>query len=187
VRRFTQQFAALGLLVVMLLALYTVAIEPMFATHMAQRSDLSNAQFELKKLERLASQAPAWKARRDALVRSLGEHPQVFVGARPAAIEARVQGQVKKMLSGTGGRLVSARPLPVRTHEDYTLVSLDVAVQVPTAGLQKLLRAIETAQPVLAIEEFSVDAPSQRRSRSRRTEPRLRARIRVRAIVVSDS
>jgi hypothetical protein len=74
----------------------------------------------------------------------------------------------------------------VKTEGDYAVIALDVAVQVPNAGLQRLLRAIEITEPTLAVEQLVVESRTARSRRTPRVEPPLRARIRVQAVVVTD-
>ena len=95
-----------------------------------------------------------------------------FSAETRALAGANVQAKIKEIISSSGGSLTSTQLLSRDTGERSQKVGVRVQMRTDTAQLVEVLYQIETAQPLLFIEQVSVRAQARRRvsRRSRRAK-----------------
>ena len=172
-----QKFAALGILAVVALAAHRFAVLPLWNYHVELRDSLAQTRFQTAKLTASANRLSALEGQRDELAAALARWQPMFGQDKAGAAEAALQGKVKSLLNGSGGRLESARPVSAPAEDGIEMVALELVLRMPNDALQRLLHRLATTLPRPIMRELVIDASAARRGARARSEPLVRARM----------
>ncbi len=92
---------------------------------------------------------------------------------------ARLQQNVKSLVEGAGGSVVSSQPTDAPDTGPFARVQLSVRLLVSIAALQQVMHAIESQRPMVIIEEVLVLSRSRRNTRRRVNNDTLDVRMSV--------
>ncbi|MGR9053918.1 MAG: type II secretion system protein GspM, partial [Gammaproteobacteria bacterium] len=89
-----------------------------------------------------------------------------------ALASADLQQVIKNAIASAGGRLTSTQVLPSKTEGEFTLIAVKVRMSCDIEALRTVLHRIETAVPLLVIDELDIRPERGRRNRkTRQIEP----------------
>ena len=150
------RLAAVLLLLTVLLAVYTLLVEPINVGYDETSQDIEEARDQLARFERAAAMRPAllkqikeFEAQQDALGYFLS-------GGTDALAAADLQDRVNDLIAGEGGTLQSIQPMPGVEEEGLTRITLHVQMTGTTETLFDVLYALESGSPVLFIDEVDI-------------------------------
>jgi general secretion pathway protein M len=157
------RFAALGLLVLLVLIFIVAVVEPWRDAY----EDAAGTAARLR-----AAIAHAGAAERDpASLRAELEHraanPQstagYLAGANDALASAELQDRIKSLVENQGGKLRSTQILPSRDEGGFRRITVRGEIMVDITGLQRVVYALESATPMLFLDNVEIRAiPSTR-------------------------
>jgi len=146
---------ALGILALLLAALWLGAIAPLLEWHAAREEELRQRSALAARMSAVAESLP--RLRRDAAADS-GALPALLEGASDSIAGAALQSQVQDMAGQAGVTLGSAELLPVEAAGRYRRVALRLSANGSWTALVMLLQAMETATPRMLVEELGVQS-----------------------------
>jgi general secretion pathway protein M len=147
---------AVGLLILTLLLVYGAIIAPLRALYIDYRETGENLLFRLQRLQAVAAEKDYWVTRL-AEIRHEGERTEnVFTQGTPALASADLQTRIKDIVTDAGGELISTQVIPERTEDQFIRIAVKVRLNGSTEVLRQVLYDIESAQPVLFVENLNV-------------------------------
>ena len=163
---------ALALLAAAAGGAYVGAVDPLITRYrtynatIAERADLVN------KYRRLAAARPAL-AKRLAELRTLERASTGFLkGNNEALVGAELQNRLKGVVESSGGKLTSVQVLPGKDENGFRRITIRARLTGTVEALRKVLHAVESAPPVLLVDNVDVRArKTRRRRRAKKAQP----------------
>lgn len=165
-----QRWLAVGLLVIVMLIVGLLVIVPVINKSMELRDSKNNLVFKLQQYERILANKDAVLANRDKIKQQSLEQ-NYFNGQETEALaSAEMQEFIKKIIMEAGGQLSSTQPIPADdTSTDSPTKFNRIVVKVSMTGNNAVLRAvlykIETAVPLMIIDQIDIRPVRGRRNR----------------------
>lgn len=151
-----QRWLAVGLLVAAILIISLVVIVPVFSKGMELHEAKNNLAFRLQQYERIL-------ARKDAVIASMNAIKEQYQGrgllnrqGTGALASAEVQEFIKKTIVEAGGQLSSTQALPVTSKNEFSRITVSVRMTGNSEVLRAVLYKIETATPLIIINQIDV-------------------------------
>lgn len=162
-----QRWLAVGLFLLVVLAVVFGLMVPLITAGIQNYDEKSDLMFRLQRQKTIA-------ARESDVADSLAEVKQQFqdqgyftTSETEALASAELQNIVKKAVSEAGGQLSSTQGLPGKLEDGFFRVAVRVRMTASMETLSSVLHSIETAVPVLIVEQ--IDASPVRGVRNRTT------------------
>ena len=146
---------ALGLFIAVVFVVLAAILVPVILLHRHYDRAISSTSDRLRRYERIAAQAPQFRASLAAIDRRDGRR---FYLANTAAnlAGAEVQELVKAAIENNGGRITTSQNTTPRDDGRFREIGVNVQFFATTPNLQKILMAIETHQPYLIVDNLTV-------------------------------
>jgi general secretion pathway protein M len=168
------RLAAIGLLVLALLAGWTFVVAPLLRGYQTTAEQIERSQSLLERYRRLAAQQPELQRMVDQASQAAGASAGYLKGETEALAAASLQEQVRALVDDAGGELRSTQILPLEPAEEGVparRVGLRLQLAIDLEGLQALLHGLETAEPYLFLEDVTMRERRMRRRRRNDPEP----------------
>lgn len=165
-----QRWIAVGLLVFVGLLLGLLIIVPVVSKGLALHDTRNNLLFKLEQYERIL-------ARKDAVVASMNKIKQestaqgYFNGKETEALaSAEMQEFIKTTIANAGGQLNSTQPIASPVNQANSTAKFNrIIVRISMTGNSEMLRTvlhkIETAKPLMVIDQIDIRPVRGRRNR----------------------
>lgn len=149
---------ALGLLAVLLAAVWAAVAQPLLAAYQDGAEALARRQALADRMQAVAASLP--ELARAAEARKTAAAPAVATlqGASDALAGAALQSQVEAMAGSAGAHLSSTEALPAEPVGAYRRVALRVTVDANWPQFIHLAQAIEQATPRMFIDDLQIHA-----------------------------
>jgi len=180
--QFTHRVAALGLLLLVALLLFARVARPLWARYAANVETIETLEDNVVRFEAIASQQSAVEKEFSRLEDALDLSALTFQAGSATLAAANLQERVKSVVEKAGGSLTSTQVLEPEPFGDFERVSVNVRMTGATPALQKSLYALESALPLLVIEDLLVVSRRAARRERRKAavqQDRLDVRYRV--------
>ncbi|BAW79529.1 general secretion pathway protein M [Candidatus Nitrosoglobus terrae] len=150
--------AAIGLLLLILLMIYIVAIQPIIAKHRFYQENIASMQQRLEKYQQIIASRPTLEIQLKQLYREQATNAYYLAQQSAPLAATELQRWVKAALeaSGGGGTLMSMQNLPVVETELFPRVGINVRMNGSTEVLEKVLYDLESRHPLLFIDHLQV-------------------------------
>ena len=167
-----QRILAVGLLFVVGLVAYLLVVEPLLALSSEYHESIEDLEFQLQRYKKVA----AGKAILLERVKTIRAHQEASKNMStrdtPALASADLQQFVKQAIVTSGGQLTSTQVVPARDDGHFLRIALKVRMSGTMDALRGVLYAIETARPILIVDNLNVRPVTGRRNRrTRKIEP----------------
>lgn len=174
-----RRLSALALLVTLIVALWGLAVVP-YATALdeADRAIAGSHELLTRSL-RVAAERPALRAARARLQAELESGSGFLEGDSLELIAAGLQDRVSQLVGRQEGALDSLQTLPFQTEAGFRKVAVRASMTLDTPALQRILHALEAAQPVLLIDNLEISAAALGTAGRARGAERLTVRFDV--------
>ncbi|CAI8834946.1 type II secretion system protein GspM [Methylocaldum szegediense] len=150
------QLLALGLLVGVIALFYLTAIAPLVDTAREYRETVDELRFRLQRYQKVAAEKDDLLAKLEQ-IKAAGKQDERFIARDTAALaSADLQSMVKEIVSQAGGELTSTQVIPERKEENFTRIAVKIRVNGSTDVLREVLHSIETAKPMLFVENLNI-------------------------------
>jgi len=125
---------------------------------------------QLERYRSLAETLPAFEARLARIENDPALGSYYLPGQTDNLAAAELQNQLKQMVEGSGGTLVSSQLLPSADKGEVHAVSVSLRLNCSTDELFDILYKIESARPLLFVDTLSVREQRRRRRRGGQQE-----------------
>jgi general secretion pathway protein M len=138
---------ALSILCVIIGLIYAGVIAPLVDLYRGGEVTLADRQLLVPKLEQLAAEVPALRARLAALQAAGAGHEVVLDGATDALAAANLQSRLEQLAAANGVTIASTEAVVTEDRGPYRRIGLRLAVNGQYEAIIKLLAAVEEASP----------------------------------------
>jgi general secretion pathway protein M len=152
----SRRAVAVGLLALVLLALYAFAIDPAVSSYVDSRRAAAQLGDELARLQSVGRAVPDLQKQLDRLHRLGATAAGYLDGQSETLIAAALQERLKTAVAETGGRLNSTQVLTSGGTDRTRRVAVRGQMQMSLAALQRVLYALEAGSPYLFIDNLDV-------------------------------
>ena len=146
---------ALGLLLLALIAAIAVIATPFILAHRHYDQNLEGLNDRLSRYQRVAANREEL-TRRLEQVRALDGRRFYLKSAAPAQAAGEIQELEKSVIEAFGGRLASMQIQPHKDEGTFRRVAVNVQVLGSIGTMQSILRALETREPYLFVDNLNV-------------------------------
>lgn len=172
------RIAALALLIVVLFSGYTLIDQFVIGRYEFYQGNISQLQDRLQRYENMLSMREELEARLLQIKQDNSIDVYYLQQASSVLAAADLQQQVKSAVENNGGNLVSTQILPVSGEGIFSKVAIRVQMTGDTDVLQKTLYYLESARPLLFIDDLQVRGqPIRQRNPNDRNEITLRIQL----------
>jgi len=151
-----QRWLAVGLLVAAILIVSLVVIVPVVSKGMELHEAKNNLAFRLQQYERILARKDAVIASMNAIKEQYQERGLLNRQGTGALASAEVQEFIKKTIVEAGGQLSSTQALPVTSKNEFSRITVSVRMTGNSEVLRTVLYKIETATPLIIINQIDV-------------------------------
>jgi general secretion pathway protein M len=176
-----QQAAALVLLVLVLVLAFSLVINPLLGLFLQQGATIAQLEDQLNRYQRLSAELEQTEQALQQLRADTPDTGLYLPERRPALASAWLQQHLNRLVSNSGGQLVSVQNAPLGSEAPLPGVMLRVHLRGELDQLVPLLHALESGRPALFIQGLVITAnprrPAVQINRNiviRRQDPRLR-------------
>jgi general secretion pathway protein M len=168
----TQRLLAVGLLVLVIVLLGSLIVIPLISKGLEYREAKDALVFKLQKYERIL-------AKKDSVLQGMAkikaQHQQqgYFNSQNTASLaSAELQELIKKAIVDVGGQLSSTQALSETEKDKFTLITVSVRMTGNMEILRSVLYKLETATPLIIIDQMDIRPMRGKRNRlTRKLEP----------------
>ncbi|HEX3430097.1 MAG TPA: type II secretion system protein GspM [Rhizomicrobium sp.] len=171
-------FIALGALAFLFLALVALPLAAMFRSQ-AEDRQAGLAQLEAYRAEE--ARRPELQARLAALQEGAKSVPGLLTGTSAALAQAQLQSDMKTLIDGNGGSLLSAQLLPPTKVKGFDSVSIQYDLTIPLSRFSGLVYAVETHVPYYFVDSADFVMPPNWRPNSPQQDPSMEMRWTIHA------
>ena len=153
--KFGQRVLASVSLLLMVLILFCVALFP-YVQLFETRSEASIQNDLLSSLNRQIKRIKELKEN-DKLLGKLGSNKSLMLEGETTGIAgANLQKQLTALVAKNRGRAISFQVLPPKPEENMTKIPINFSLDIDIVGLQNILFAIETGQPLIFVDNLVI-------------------------------
>lgn len=170
----TARLVAVGLLVLLILAVFSFLILPTWQAYADNREAIADQRYQLARLQAISQRRPELLRLENDLRRRQGEIGHIMQERSAPLAAAALQERVKAVVENSGGSVSSARVLPAVAEGAFQRVTVSVRLSLSNEALQTVIYELEAAVPYLVINNVTINsrAARARNLRSRRRQPR---------------
>lgn len=148
---------ALGILVLLLIALIAAVFVPSWMLHNHYDQAITDYQDKVIRYRRFAEQGPLIQAEIDK-VKTLNARKYFLKVNNPTLAASEMQDLVKQFIESKRGKLTSVQILPPKDEGKYRRIGLAVQANVNALALQQILHGIDAREPYVFIDVISLRA-----------------------------
>jgi general secretion pathway protein M len=151
-----RRVAALGLLLIAVLAIIGLIIAPLVDAFVAAKADLAQQRAAIARFQEVGARLPQLEVEHAALQRSVAAEAGFLQGANDALRAAEMQNRIKSIVDSHGGLLASTQILPPRDENGFRRVTAQVTMSGNTDTLLQVLYDFEDREPYLFVDSFDI-------------------------------
>ncbi len=142
----------------------------LLAKHQFYQHNIEQLQNRLQRYQALLNTREGLEAQIQGIQQNQLDKTYYLGQASPTLAATHLQQQAKKAVKSIGGSLVSTQILPVADESGFSKVAIRVQMTGDTVVIQKVLYALESARPLLFVDNFRVRSRIiRRRARDRKS------------------
>jgi len=167
-----QRWLAVGLLSLVIIVVVFALLVPLISTGLAYHEEKTDLMFRLQRQQTIAGRESRVAEELEAIKQQFLEQNYFTNSSTEALASAELQNIVKNAVSNAGGQLTSTQGLPGKTTDGFFRVAVKVRMTATMEALVSVLHTIESAVPVLIVDELDINPVRGRRNRkTRQIEP----------------
>ena len=164
---------AVLLVLIALGAVYFLAAAPLLDLYAERDATLRHSRMLLPRLEAVAEELPALRARLAELQVADGSREITLDGASDALASANLQSRIEGFAAASGISIGSTESVPAEPRGAYRRIGLRLVLNGPYDTLVKLLAKLETATPPLIVDNLQIHGVVRRPGRAATSETDL--------------
>lgn len=167
-----QRWMAVGLLVLVVLLVIFAILVPLISTGLAYHEEKNDLLFRLQRQQTIAGREQQVSQALETVKQQFQQQTYFTSSSTEALASAELQNIVKTAVSDAGGQLTSTQGLPGKLDDGFFRIAVKVRMTANMEALVSILHSIETAVPVLIVDQLTINPVRGRRNRkTRRLEP----------------
>jgi general secretion pathway protein M len=179
----TQRWLAVGLLAVIVLLAGLIIVVPIIGKGLELHETKENLAFTLKRYEQILSGKGAIVGNIAAIKQQHEEQGYFNTQGTSALASAQMQEFIKQAIVQAGGQLSSTQVLPPTSRDKFNRITISVRMTGNIEVLRAVLYKLETATPLIVIEQLDIRPMRSVRNRvTRQIEPSNGLNINFQAI-----
>ncbi len=151
-----QRWSAVALLVAAILLVGLAFIVPVLNKGLELSETKNNLVFRLQQYERILARKDAVIANMSAIKEQYQKRGLLNRQSTGALASAEVQELIKKVITEAGGQLSSTQALPLSSKNEFSRITVRVSMTGNSEVLRTVLYKIETATPLIIINQIDV-------------------------------
>jgi general secretion pathway protein M len=177
-----RRLAAVGLLLIAVLAVVVLVIDPLYQAVTNARELVAQRRDAIARFEALNARLPQLQAQRAALEQNVAGERGFLNGANDALRAAEAQNRIKSIVENHGAQLASTQILPGRDENGFRRIPAQIVLSGPVEAIAAILYDCEYGEPFLFVDTFQIRArPIARLDDPRTTKTLLDVRLEVSA------
>ncbi len=179
----TQRWLAVGLLAFVVLLVGLILVVPIISKGLELHETKDNLAFTLKKYEQILAGKDAIVGNIAAIKQQHEEQGYFNDQGTSALASAQMQEFIKQAIVQAGGQLSSTQVLPPNTKDKFSRITVSVRMTGNIEVLRAVLYKLETAAPLMVIDQLDIRPMRSVRNRlTRQIEPSNELNINFQAI-----
>ena len=179
----TQRWLAVGLLAFVVLLVGLILVVPIISKGLELHETKDNLAFTLKKYEQILAGKDAIVGNIAAIKQQHEEQGYFNDQGTSALASAQMQEFIKQAIVQAGGQLSSTQVLPPNTKDKFSRITVSVRMTGNIEVLRAVLYKLETATPLMVIDQLDIRPMRSVRNRlTRQIEPSNELNINFQAI-----
>jgi general secretion pathway protein M len=158
---------AVLILVAAIAFVYLGAVQPLIDDYQATRGQTDEMQTAVERFRRVAAEVPERRAQLAALRQRQAASEGFLQGTNDALVAAQIQNRVKALTEAAHGELKSTQVLPVQDEGKYRRITIRAQLTLDLPAAQRVLYGVETASPLLFLDNLDMRAHIADRRRDR--------------------
>jgi len=147
---------AVSLLAATLVTLWALVISPLVRAYADAEQGVAETDDRLVRLRRVAAARPALERELAALRVQSSSGQFALRGPNAQLAAAEMQDRLKRLIESSGATMKSTQVLPGRDEKGFRRIALRVTMDGDTDALQKIFYGVETATPLMFIDNIEV-------------------------------
>ncbi len=149
---------------------YVAAVQPLLDDYATTRQSIEDMRAAIVRYERVGAELAARRATLATLNQRQATSEGFLQGTNDALIAAQIQNRLKTLIEGARGELKSTQILPAQDEGRYRRVTVRAQMALPLAAAQRVFYGLETASPLLFLDNIDMRARYSERQRDRNHE-----------------
>lgn len=167
-----QRWLAVGLLVLLVIVIFLVFLLPLASAGLAYHEEKGDLLFRLQRQQAIAGRADQVAEALVSVKQQFSEQTYFTSSSTEALASAELQNIVKTAVSDAGGQLTSTQGLPGKMEGGFYRIAVKVRMTANMESLVTILHTIETAVPILIVDQLDINPVRGVRNRTtRKIEP----------------
>lgn len=159
-----QRWLAVGLLVLVLIFVIFVLLVPLITRGLAYHEEKNDLMFRLQRQQSIAGRKDRVAEELEAVKQQFLQQNYFTTSTTEALASAELQNIVKTAVSDAGGQLTSTQGLPGTMTDGFFRIAVKVRMTASMDNLVSVLHTLETAVPVLIVDQLDVNPVRGRRN-----------------------
>jgi len=135
---------------------YTLVINPLLDLRREYSESVEDLEFRLQRYRKVAAEKGYWAKHVEEIKQHSSVSEQYISQDTPALASADLQTLIKETVNSAGGELISTQVVPEQKEEQLTRIAVRVRMNGSTRVLREVLYAVETAKPILWIDNVNL-------------------------------
>ncbi|MBM4206732.1 MAG: general secretion pathway protein GspM [Gammaproteobacteria bacterium] len=152
----SQRWLAVGLLVLVVLFIFSIAIFPLIGKGLELHDKKDDLAFTLKKYENILAGKNAIIGNIEDIKQQHEEQGYFNTQGTSALASAQMQEFIKQAIVQAGGQLSSTQVLPSANKDKFNPITVSVRMTGNIEVLRSVLYKLETATPLIVIEQLDI-------------------------------
>lgn len=169
---------ALGILGIVLLLLFNLLFGPLITRYLENRDQVNRLEHQLEVYQRVAANLDENKRKLAQMQANDPSQGMYLTEARPSLAAAELQQILTRIISTSGGQLVSTQIIDQPPEQTISAIAVNVRLRCEVDELVQLLYALESSPPLLFTENLLIAASSRVPARTVQVRTRGRAPVR---------
>lgn len=146
---------------------YLAVVQPLWDDASATRQSIEDMQSAIERYRRIAAELPTRRATLAALRQQQAASQGFLAGPNDALVAAQIQNRLKASIESAHGELKSTQVLPVQEEGKYRRIIIRAQAVLDLPAAQRVLYDIETASPMLFLDNVALRSRIAERRRDR--------------------
>lgn len=152
----TQRWLAVGLLVLVVLSILSIIVFPLISKGLELHDKKEDLAFTLKKYENILAGKNSIIGNIEDIKQQHEEQGYFNTQGTSALASAQMQEFIKQAIVQAGGQLSSTQVLPSANKDKFNLITISVRMTGNIEVLRSVLYKLETATPLIVIEQLDI-------------------------------
>jgi len=152
-----QRWLAVGLLLLVVLVWVFVFIIPLLSASLEYHEEKNDLMFRLQRQQSISGRRTQVAEELESIKQQFQEQGYFSNSGTEALASAELQNIVKTAVADAGGQLTSTQGLPGKLEDGFFRIAVKVRMTGTMESLVSVLNTLETAVPVLVVDQMDVN------------------------------